>query len=397
VTRRALLIVLDSCGVGGDPGAEAYGDTGANTLLHAAEAVGSLPLPALQSLGLGNIQPLPGVPPAEHPGAAYGRMQERSVGKDTTTGHWEIAGLVTREPFEVYENGFPRELIDAFVKETGRPILGNKPASGTEIIKELGEEHLRTGAWIVYTSADSVFQIAAHEQKIPLSELYAACKVARRLCDPYRVARIIARPFVGEPGSFQRTYNRHDFGMPPPEPTLLDRLKEAGAPVVGVGKISDIFSGKGLTESIHTEGNADGLEKTLERWERLEQGLIFVNLIDFDMLYGHRRNPEGFAGSLRELDAFLPRLLRTVGPDDLLMLTADHGNDPTFRGTDHTREQVPLLVVGPPGAPGTPLGVRQGFSDVAATIAEALGIDPLPAGRSFYAQIRGRAPIEEAT
>jgi phosphopentomutase len=385
--RRALLIVLDSCGCGGDPEAASYDDAGADTLRHTAEAVGGLALPDLGALGLGNIASIPGVPPAAAPRAAWGRMQERSSGKDTTTGHWEIAGLVTKEPFRVYPDGFPDDLIAAFARETGRPVIGNKPASGTAIIEELGPEQLASGAWIVYTSADSVFQIAAHEEKIPLTELYAASKIARRLCDPLRVARIIARPYVGEPGSFKRTYNRHDFGMPPPEPTLLDRVHDAKLPVVGVGKISDIFSGRGLTESIHTEGNADGLEKTLERWQRLEAGLEFVNLIDFDMLYGHRRNPRGFADALVEFDRFLPRLLAALGPHDLMLLTADHGNDPTHRGTDHTREQVPIIACGPPRAAGAELGVRQGFVDVAATIAEALDVEPQGLGQSFYQEI----------
>ena len=387
MSNRVLLIVLDSCGCGGDPNAGHYGDEGADTLAHTAAHMGGLSLPNLQALGLGNILTMAGVPSATSPGAAFGRMQEHSVGKDTTTGHWEIAGLLTKEPFEVYEQGFSSELIDAFARETGRGVLANKPASGTEIIEELGPEHLKTGSWIVYTSADSVFQIAAHEEKIPLDELYAACKVARRLCDPFRIARIIARPFVGEPGSFERTYNRHDFGMPPPAPTLLDRLKQDGLPVVGVGKISDIFSGRGLTESIHTEGNADGLDKTLQRWERMEEGLLFVNLIDFDMLYGHRRNPEGFAESLREFDAFLPKLLDAVSEDDLMILTADHGNDPTWEGTDHTREHVPLLAVGPKGAGAKDLGTRDGFYDVAATVAEALGLAPHETGQSFYKEI----------
>jgi len=387
MSNRVLLIVLDSCGCGGDPNAGQYGDEGADTLAHTAAHMGGLSLPNLQALGLGNILTMAGVPAATSPGAAFGRMQEHSVGKDTTTGHWEIAGLLTKEPFEVYEQGFSSELIDAFARETGRGVLANKPASGTEIIEELGPEHLKTGSWIVYTSADSVFQIAAHEEKVPLDELYAACKVARRLCDPFRIARIIARPFVGEPGSFERTYNRHDFGMPPPAPTLLDRLKEDGLPVVGVGKISDIFSGRGLTESIHTEGNADGLEKTLQRWERMEEGLLFVNLIDFDMLYGHRRNPEGFAESLREFDAFLPKLLDVLSKDDLMILTADHGNDPTWEGTDHTREHVPLLAVGPEAAVAKDLGTRDGFYDVAATVAEALGLAPHQTGQSFYKEI----------
>ena len=337
---------------------------------------------------LRNLTQIQGVPPTDKAEAAFGCLQEASVGKDTTTGHWEIAGLITEKPFEVYEDGFPQELIGAFAKETGRKVLGNIAASGTDIIKDLGPEQLRTGAWIVYTSADSVFQIAAHEKTIPLSELYAACKVARRLCDPLRVARIIARPFVGEAGSFERTYNRHDFGMPPTGPTVLDAVKEAGLPMIGVGKISDIFSGQGLTESIHTEGNADGLNKTLARFQGMDQGLIFVNLIDFDMLYGHRRNPAGFAKALVELDTFLPRILKEVGEDDLLLITADHGNDPTYPGTDHTRERVPILAVGPAGAAGTDLGVRQGFFDIGATIAAALDVGPMPRGASFYRDLR---------
>jgi phosphopentomutase len=295
--------------------------------------------------------------------------------------------LITEEPFRVYPEGFDAELIQRFAEETGRPVLGNKAASGTEIIEELGPAQLETGAWIVYTSADSVFQIAAHEEEIPLQELYAACQVARRLCDPLRVARVIARPFVGAPGSFTRTYNRHDFGMPPPAPTLLDHLEGAGRAVVGIGKIGDIFSGRGLSESIHTAGNADGVERTLEVLDRRDEGLIFVNLIDFDMLYGHRRNPEGFAACLQEFDRALPRITAALSPADLLILTADHGNDPTFSGTDHTRERVPVLAYGPPGAAGSPLGLRTGFADVAATIADALGAPPLPAGASFLQEI----------
>jgi phosphopentomutase len=314
-------------------------------------------------------------------------MQEVSVGKDTTTGHWEIAGLVTTEPFAVYPDGFSSELIEAFAAETGRGVLANKPASGTVILEELGAEHVATGKWIVYTSADSVFQIAAHEEVVPLDELYAACKVARRLCDPLRVARIIARPFVGQQGSYSRTYNRHDYGMPPPGPIVLDRLAKAGVPVVGVGKISDIYSGRGLSESILTAGNLDGLEKTAARFAELERGLVFVNLIDFDMLYGHRRNAEGFAVALKEFDDFLPRLTEQVGPDDLLLLTADHGNDPTYSGTDHTRERVPLLAYGPAGAASRDLGLRQGFFDVAATLAEALGAEPLDRGASIMEEI----------
>jgi len=387
MSKRVVLIVLDSCGCGGDPHAAQYGDAGADTLGHTARAVGGLTLPNLQAMGLGNISPILGVAPAQQPTASFGRLQQRSVGKDTTTGHWEIAGILTEQPFEVYLDGFPSSLIDAFCRETGRPALGNKPASGTVIIEELGPEHLRSGAWIVYTSADSVFQIAAHEEKVTLDELYAGCRVARRLCDPLRVARIIARPFVGQPGSFSRTYNRHDFGMPPPEPTVLDRLQQANRRVVGVGKISDIFSGHGVDESIHTEGNADGMERTLARLATLESGLLFVNLIDFDMLFGHRRNPEGFASSLEAFDGFVPRLLQQIGDDDLLLLTADHGNDPTHQGTDHTRERVPVLAYGPAAARGKDLGLRHGFFDLAATVAEALGLTPAKHGRSFLQEI----------
>jgi len=388
MSKRAILLVLDGVGVGELPDAAAFGDAGSNTLGNLARAVGGLALPNLQRLGLGNILPLAGVPPTDAPLAAWGRMAEKSQGKDSTLGHWELTGLITPRALPTYPQGFPPELVAAFVRASGLPgVLGNEVASGTEIIARLGDEHVASGKPILYTSADSVFQIAAHEETIPLTELYAACKIARRLCDPLKVARIIARPYVGEPGSFKRTYNRHDFGMPPTSPTVLDRLQEAKLPVVGVGKISDIFSGRGLTESIHTEGNADGLEKTLERWQRLDSGLIFVNLIDFDMVYGHRRNPQGFAEALREFDRFLPRILDAVGQNDLLLLTADHGNDPTYKGTDHTREQVPILAYGPPSAAGKDLGVRDGFMDVAATVAEALGIGPLERGLSFYQEI----------
>ncbi|MCC6747627.1 MAG: phosphopentomutase [Deltaproteobacteria bacterium] len=388
MSQRVLLIVLDSCGCGRAADADRYGDAGADTIGHTARAVGGLKVPHLGALGLGNLTRAEGVSSADAPRAAYGRLAEASAGKDTTTGHWELAGLVTTEPFRTFPDGFSEELIAAFAEETGRGVLGNVPASGTAILDELGEEHLRTGSWIVYTSADSVFQIAAHEEKVPLEELYAACRVARRLCDPLKVGRVIARPFVGSPGAFKRTYNRHDFGMPPPEPTLLDRLHAAGVPVVGVGKIGDIFSGQGLSESIHTEGNADGLVKTRDRFARLDRGLVFVNLIDFDSLYGHRRDATGFARCLEEFDAFLPELLPLVGQDDLLILTADHGNDPTHAGTDHTREHVPLLAYGPARAAGRNLGVRTSFCDVGATIAEALGLAALPRGQSFYGEVR---------
>jgi phosphopentomutase len=327
-----------------------------------------------------------GVPPLENPAAAHGRLQESSAGKDTTVGHWELAGIVTEQPFEVYENGFPQSLIDEFVAETGRNVLANRPASGTEIIEELGPKQLETGDWIVYTSADSVFQIAAHEELIPLEELYQACKIARRLCDPYRVSRIIARPYIGEKGSFKRTYNRHDYGVPPHSPTVLDLIKENGKEMVGVGKIGDIFSEQGLTRSIRSAGNADGLAKCIEFFPQMKDGLMFVNLIDFDALYGHRRDPQGFASALREFDAILPDLLSVIGDDDLLLLTADHGNDPTHPGTDHTREHVPVIAY-QPGLIGRDLGVRDGFYDMAATIAEALGLTYQGVGKSFFREL----------
>jgi phosphopentomutase len=379
---------MDSCGCGGAPDASAFGDAGANTLAHTASAVGGLALPQLQQLGLGNLLELRGVAPHAAPIGAFGRLQEVSAGKDTTVGHWELAGLITTRPFTVFAEGFPKAMIDAFAAETGRAVLGNKPASGTEIIKRLGPAQERTGAWIVYTSADSVFQIAAHEEVIPLDELYSACEVARRLCDPHRVARVIARPYVGRADQgYTRTYNRKDFGCPPPEPTVLQRLEVEKIPVVGLGKIWDIFCGLGVSESIHTEGNTDGMTKTVERLATLDHGLMFINLIDFDAKYGHRRDVQGFARALEEFDRQLPDLLQAIGDDDLLLITADHGNDPTHAGSDHTREQVPVLAYGPPAAAGKSLGVRQGFVDVAATIAEAFALPWSGHGRSFYREL----------
>lgn len=379
-----LLLVLDSCGCGGAADAAAYGDAGADTLGHTAAAVGGLSLPTLETLGLGRIAAIEGVAACAQPQAAFGRLQPRAAGKDTTTGHWELAGLVLEQPFRTFPTGFSRELIDAFARATGRPVLGNKPASGTEIIEELGPQQLATGAWIVYTSADSVFQLAAHEDKIPLAELYAACETARRLCDPLQVGRVIARPYVGTPGHFVRTYNRHDYGMPPPAPTVLEALARAGVPVVGVGKIGDIFSGRGLSASWRTAGNRDGLAQTLTQLRALERGLIFVNLIDFDALYGHRRDAAGFATALRELDAALPAIIAETGPEDLLLLTADHGNDPTWPGSDHTREDVPLLAFTEraPSAQQADLGVRDGFFDVAQTLCDAFALPAWPRGKS---------------
>ncbi|MEK6608203.1 MAG: phosphopentomutase [Myxococcota bacterium] len=388
---RAVLIVLDGVGCGAAPDAASYGDANANTLAHTATAVGGLHLPNLAAWGLGRITAIDGVPPAPSPRAAVGRMREASAGKDTTTGHWEMCGLVTREPFATFPRGFPAELVDAFTRAVGRGVLGNKAASGTAIIDELGAEHLRSGKLILYTSGDSVFQIAAHGDVVPVSDLHAICEKARRLCDPWRIARVIARPFVGEPGAFRRTYDRRDFAMPPPGETLCDRLAAAGVPVVGIGKIPDIFSGRGIAEAIHTEGNADGLRATLAAMERLSSGLIFTNLVDFDMLYGHRRDPAGFARALCELDAALPELERRMRPGDWVALSADHGTDPTAPGSDHTREHVPVIVR---GGRATDLGTRATFADLGQTLAEHFGAGRLDAGESFLGEIQ---PLPELT
>lgn len=385
---RAVLIVLDSCGCGASPDASRYGDQGANTLGNLSRSQG-LSLPNLGALGLGNLTELRGVPPIDlakdRPRGAFGKLRERSAGKDTTTGHWEIAGLQVDTAFPVYAQGFPAEMIERFSAEVGRGVLGNKPASGTTILDELGPEHLRTGALIVYTSADSVFQIAAHEEVVPLPELYRACEVARRLCDERQIGRVIARPFVGQPGSFRRTYNRRDFALPPPEPTVLDRIAGAGLPVVGVGKIWDIFAGHGVTDNVHSEGNTDGLRLTLQAFEQVRAGLVFVNLVDFDMLYGHRRDVAGYARALTEFDAFLPELHKRIGPRDLVLLTADHGNDPTFPGSDHTREEVPILgfSASAPAPERAALGTRDGFFDIAQTLCAAFGLPAWARGRSF--------------
>ena len=386
---RVILIVLDSVGCGAAPDATRYGDQGADTLGNLSRRVGGLALPNLQALGLGHLTPIQGVPATDKPLGAFGRLREASVGKDTTTGHWELAGLSLDHAFPTFPDGFPDEMISRFRKQTGRGVLGNRPASGTVILDELGPKHLETGDLIVYTSADSVFQIAAHESVVPLPELYRACEIARRLCDEYNIGRVIARPFVGSPGAFRRTYNRRDFAMPPPSSTVLDQLRAASLPVVGVGKIWDIFAGHGVSENIHTEGNRDGLEHTLKALSALQSGLLFVNLVDFDMLYGHRRDPVGYARALVEFDGFLPELKKHIGPRDLVMLTADHGNDPTFAGTDYTREDVPLIAFcGGDHAPKTPdLGVREGFFDVAQTLCDSFGLPTWARGKSILPQL----------
>ncbi len=373
--QRIILITLDGVGIGALPDAAGYGDENANTLVHVAQHCGGLRLPHLQRLGLGNIIAIPGVPPVARPQAAYGKMRERSIGKDTTTGHWEIAGVIQTEPLPTYPQGFPAEIIQAFERETGLRPLGNLAASGTDIIRHLGEEHLRTGRPIVYTSADSVFQIAAHEEVIPVARLYQICRIARRLLNPYRIGRVIARPFIGSsPADFQRSARRHDFSLPPVAPTVLDRLVEAGLAVYGVGKIRDIFAGRGITDFVYCESNADAMAKTLQAMEQVGRGLVFTNLVDSDMLYGHRLDPAGFGACLEEFDRWLPTLMAAVKETDLVVLTADHGCDPTTPGTDHSREYVPLLIWHSRLASGVALGERQSFADVAATIGEVFDL-----------------------
>jgi phosphopentomutase len=383
---RVILIVLDSCGCGAAPDADLYQDQGADTLGNMSLKLGGLTLPHLQGLGLGHLTTVLGVPPVAAPRAAFGKMREVSAGKDTTTGHWELAGLHVAQAFPTFPHGFPAEIIARLAHATGHGVLGNKTASGTAILDELGAEHRRTGALIVYTSADSVLQIAAHEHVVPVAELYRICEIARQLADEMNVARVIARPFVGEPGHWQRTYHRRDFSLPPPGPTVLDALVAAGFPVIGVGKIWDIFAGRGISENVHSAGNADGCARTLAALDRLERGLIFTNLVDFDMLYGHRRDAGGYYRALQQFDAVLPQLQAKLGSRDVVILTADHGNDPTFRGTDHTREYVPLLAMGA-GAAGHSLGIRHGFYDVAQTIADGFGLAPQPRGESFLAAL----------
>jgi phosphopentomutase len=379
---RAIVLVVDGTGCGQAPNAAAYGDEGSDTLGNLSRAVGGLSLPTLAALGLGRLTTIAGVPPVAAPRGAWGTMQEASVGKDTITGHWEMAGIVTDHAMATFPRGFPPEIMEPLRKAAGRGLLGNRPASGTAIIDELGRQHLATGDLILYTSADSVLQLAAHEEVVPLDELYRICAAARAIADRYQIGRVIARPFVGAPGAFRRTYNRRDYALVPPAPTLLDRLEAAGMPVIGVGKISDIFAGRGLSRSMHSEGNADGMRLSLEALAALPRGLLFVNLVDFDMLYGHRNDAPGFARALAAFDGWLPALEAALTPGDVVFITADHGNDPTTPGTDHTRERVPLLAFGP-GVRPAPLGDRTSFCDLGQTIAEGLGAAPLVRGKSF--------------
>jgi phosphopentomutase len=390
--RRISLIVLDSVGIGELPDAKLFGDEGAHTLGHILERVPSLELPNMQALGLGNIAPLPGFAPSATPHAHYGKMAEISKGKDTMTGHWELMGLHIDTAFETYPDGFPPEFIQRFEAATGRKVIGNKPASGTEILIELGKEQIETGAWIVYTSADSVFQLAAHEEVISLEELYRACEIARMMTlePPYKVGRVIARPYIGQPGSFQRTSNRHDYALKPPGPTVLNRLQDAGLDCIAIGKIQDIYSGEGITEGSSTKSNADGINQTIEALKKPFHGLVFTNLVDFDSLYGHRRDPEGYAGLLAEFDRSLPDIMAQLNDDDLLIITADHGNDPVHKGTDHTREYVPLLLWSPRFSGGRNLGIRKTFADVGASIADNFQVEPPEIGASFLPLLQNK-------
>lgn len=389
--KRVNLIILDSVGVGDAPDAAAYGDEGSNTLSHIAHAVGGLNLPNLGALGLGNLVEIQGVPPVEQTRGAFGRLTETSAGKDTTTGHWELAGVPLDRPFPLYPNGFPAELMAEFEHRIGRGWLGNYPASGTEIIKELGAEHVATGKVIVYTSGDSVFQVAAHEEVVPLEELYRICQIARDLLSgEHAVGRVIARPFVGQPGNFKRTEHRKDFSLTPPRDTILDVVKAAGKEVMGVGKIEDIFAHRGLTQSNHTGNNMAGVEAIMAFCQLSNEGLIIANLVDFDALYGHRNDPRGYADALEAFDKKLPLIKIAMCGHDVTIITADHGNDPTTPSTDHSRERVPLLVFGAHVKPNVNLGTRAAFADVAATIADLLDLSWSGPGTSFAGEIIGR-------
>ncbi len=372
--ERVTLIVLDSVGVGELPDAHEFGDVGSNTLGHIAEKSNGIALPNMGELGLGNLTEVQGVPKNDNPKGAYGKAIEASKGKDTTTGHWEISGVILEKPFPSYPNGFPQIILDKIEEKTGRKIICNKPYSGTEVIKDFGEEQMETGAWIVYTSADPVLQIAANEEIIPLQELYNVCKYALEICEELSpIARVIARPFVGkDKESFKRTSNRHDYSILPPKETVLDRLKASNLDVIGIGKTSDIFSGKGITESRGTnKDNKDGILKTISALKEDTKGLIFTNLVDFDMLYGHRRDIEGYKNALEEFDNYLPEIIENMKEKEVLIITADHGCDPAFKGTDHTREYIPILVYGK-GIKPVNLGIRSTFADIAATVEELL-------------------------
>ncbi len=388
--KRIHLVVMDSVGIGEAPDAADFGDVNVDTLGHIAKACKGLNMPNMGKLGLSNIRSIQGIEPVNHSLAYYTKMQELSKGKDTMAGHWELMGLYTAKPFRVFPNGFPDELIRRIEEKTGRKVIANKPASGTQIIQELGEEHVKTGALIVYTSADSVLQIAAHEDIIPVKELYEICAFCREITleEPYKLGRIIARPFVGEPGNFTRTANRHDYALKPFGRTVMNELKDADFDVIALGKISDIYNGEGVTESIHTVSNMDGMDKWIKILDKDFTGISFINLVDFDASFGHRRDPKGYGKALEEYDARLPEVFAKMTNADLLIITADHGNDPTYHGTDHTREYVPLLAYSPRFVKGKELPLRTSFADVGATIAENFQVKMPEYGTSFFQDLK---------
>ncbi|MGE7621641.1 phosphopentomutase [Viridibacillus sp. NPDC096237] len=388
--KRIHLIVLDSVGIGEAPDAEKFGDVGADTLGHIAEKMNGLTMPNMGKLGLSNIRELPGITPVEKPIAYFGKMQEASVGKDTMTGHWEIMGLNIDKPFKVYPEGFPQTLIGQLEERIGRKVLCNMPASGTQVIDDYGEEHMKTGAIIVYTSADPVLQIAAHEEIVPLDELYKICEIARELTlqPEFLVGRVIARPFIGTPGNFERTSNRHDYALKPFGRTVMNELKDANFDVIALGKISDIFNNEGVTEAVRTKDNTDGMDKVSQVVRKDFHGLSFLNLVDFDAAYGHRRDPIGYGEALEEFDRRLPEVLEALTEEDLLIITADHGNDPTFPGSDHTREYVPLIAYSPRFKEGHELPLRLTFADIGATVAENFNVKLPEFGTSFLSNIK---------
>jgi len=390
MSRRVIIIVLDSVGIGAMPDAENYGDQGSHTLGNIARRRGGLQLPFLEKLGLGKIDLITGVSAQLSPEGCFGKMAERSLGKDTISGHWEMAGVISERALPTFPNGFPEEFIERYELAIGREVIGNEVASGTEIIQRLGEEHIRTGKPIVYTSADSVFQVAAHEEVVPLPELMRICQIARAmLTDELQVGRVIARPFLGEAGQFYRTPNRHDFALEPPRKILLEYVRDRGLEVCAVGKIRDIYAGRGISDFETTKGNKEWVNKTLEYMVKAKSGLIMTNLVDFDMLYGHRNDVEGYARALEEFDKRLPEIFAALRSEDMLIITADHGCDPTLPGTDHTREYVPLLIYGPTLKKGVNLGVRSTFADLGATVAEYLETERIAMGKSFYSEIKG--------
>ena len=381
---RVIWMIIDSVGIGALPDSEKFGDVNVNTLGNIVKNYKDIKLPNMLKLGLGNIDGIDSLEGVKSPIGAFGRASEVSKGKDTTTGHWEMTGVLVETPFKTYENGFPKEIIDEFERKTNRKVIGNNPASGTAILDELGEQQMKTGEVIVYTSADSVFQIAAHEEIIPLDELYKMCEIAREIMmGDNAVARIIARPFVGQPGAFERTSNRRDYSLSPFEDTVLDNIKNSNLDVIGVGKIEDIFNKQGITEAIHTKDNMDGVDQTINYMKKENNGLIFTNLVDFDSKYGHRRDVKGYKEALEEFDARIPEILENMEDDDILIINSDHGNDPTYKGTDHTREYIPMLICGKNVKSGLNLGTRSSFADIGATVADLLNVKMPKHGNSF--------------